>query len=88
MNTEDRRLSFLRLAPIVYGRYWKTDVSTHLEISKRSIFDWIKGVSRVPRSVVFLLQMYALCNFRYQRDTNSMKREKTNVKRIAANREP
>lgn len=67
---------FIRLAPIIYGRYWKTDAAKDLGFSTRTIFNWITDMRPADKYAVRILQSYEEKNLRYDRETGSLKKGK------------
>jgi hypothetical protein len=91
MTPEDRREIFLRLAPDVYGRYWKTNVALHLEVARRTVANWLEGTTFPEAAVILLLQMYKKHGYSYKRSDNRVKKKrksyatpKHDTKRIAS----
>jgi hypothetical protein len=68
--------SFRKLAPLVYGRYWKTDLSRHLSVSSRQVLYWIKGEHVPPSAVVKFLALCLKFNYFYDRETGEIKRKR------------
>lgn len=72
MKNEDRIRIFNKLAPAVYGRFWKIDICTHLEISRRQLLKWRKG-EKAPRvEIVRLLTVYNRHGYVYDREKGKM----------------
>lgn len=80
MTPEIRQIHLKKFAPIIYGRYWKTDVAKHLQFNYRSITNWVNGACEVPREIILLLAVYARHGYRYNRKTNKCE-YKRNAKR-------
>lgn len=70
MDKEERKKYFLKYAPVVYGRYWKTNVGIHLNYNGRSIRNWIKGAQSPAQEVILLLEVYMRHGYRYRREEN------------------
>ena len=65
---------FLKLAPAIFGRYWKTDCAKDLNVTTRTISNWAKGITKPDEMAMRVLRMYSKGNFYYDRKTHSMKR--------------
>lgn len=74
MTSEERIRIFNKLAPIVYGRFWKTDICKHLEFGRRVLDRWRKG-DKAPRVVIVrLLILYHAHGYSYDRTKGKMVR--------------
>lgn len=81
MTLEERLKILRKLAPEVYGRYWKTDICRHLDYGRRTVFNWLEALSEAPLSLIFLLQEYSANRKIYDRVTNSLRKQRGNAKR-------
>lgn len=79
MTPEDRSRIFRKLAPKVYGRYWKNNICLHLNISSRTVFNWLQGKTFPDVRTVRLLFIYAHYGYTYDRQYNKVKLVKKNA---------
>lgn len=80
MIDKDRSLRIVRAnCPLIYGRYWKTNVALHLDYTARTITNWISGKTSPSKEVLLLFQLYGAHGYRYDRKTNQCSRKKHGV---------
>lgn len=78
MTLEERKEYFLYAAPIVFGRFWKTNIGRFLAVSTVTVRNWWTGKCLIPLAVIKLLQNYMLRRASYDIETNKMRIQKEN----------
>lgn len=78
---EERKIFFLKNAPIIFGRYWKTHAALGLKKGKSTITNWRMGRTPVPELVIILMQAYIEQNLFYDASAKSMKLKKNGKSR-------
>ena len=73
-NDENNKL-VLQLAPLIYGRYWRTDMATHLGVSPRTVFSWSRPECNIPHVVMVGLEGCKSHNLIYDRKKKIMRRK-------------
>lgn len=59
MTPQERVKAFLTLAPIIYGRYWRTECKKALGVSRNTIRNWRLGNTAPDEATIALLEIYA-----------------------------
>jgi hypothetical protein len=83
VNEQKRLAYFMKVAPDLFGRYWKTNSALYFGKTIETIANWRKGKTPVPHSIVAALKTCVMFGLIYDEATNDMKAKK-NVKRRPA----
>lgn len=73
MTLEERRKCFADMAPVIFGKRWKTNISKFLAVSTVTVRNWWTGKVLIPMAVIKLMQNYALREAKYDVETGKMK---------------
>lgn len=75
-DVEMRRKHFVKNAPAVFGRYWKTNASRYFEKSLNTILNWRKGKTPVPRVITTIIDTALAGGTFYNPETNKLETKK------------
>ena len=72
--------NFLAWAPLIYGRYWRTNICKHLEYTHKTVRNWAHHVTEPPFAIIQLLQVYMDLGWKYCKEENTVKKVRKNAK--------
>lgn len=74
MNEQKENLDyFLKTAPIMFGRYWKTNVARYFQRAQNTVSNWRNSKTPVPSTIIELIRLYSEKGGRYDPATNTIK---------------
>lgn len=76
MIEQDRLEHFLKYAPFLFGRYWKTNMARYFKKYPNTISNWVNGYTEIPMEVIHFLQICDEAKLFYDRKTNTMRKKK------------
>lgn len=76
MPPEKRMRLFLKWAPEIYGKFWRTHLPRHWQLSRRTVSKWANGHAEIDFKALLLLSLYRKLGQIYDRESNTVGKAK------------